>query len=245
MNQFKIIIILLISALPWTAFAQSGISGGVFDQENKNMPLQKVRVRNLTKEVITETGAAGQFNIRADKGDLLEFYLAGYHTDTLYLTSLQSKTIYLPPFSNDLRQVDVKSARISKDLDLKNVGQGEAFKRISGIAPKQNIGRAGGIGLAFGSGKIKRDKIKAAALEERSYFEAEINHYFNEEFIGEMLNLKGQELLDFINYYRPVVAKVKAEQPFNYEYYIAQAYQSWMRLPPEQRKSPPMQKLVK
>lgn len=244
MNKLKIIATVIICALPWIVSAQSGVTGGVFDQENKGMPLQNVRVRNLNKDISIQTGAAGQFSIRADKGDLLEFRLSGYHIDTLYLTNLQSKTIYLPPLSTNLKQVDVKSARLSRDLDLK-AGQGKAFQRVSGIAPKQNIGRAGGIGLAFGSGKAKRDKIKAEALEERAYFEAEINHYFNEEYIGEMLRIKGQELSDFINFYRPTVARVKADQPFNYDYYIAQAFQSWMKLPPEQRRTPPMQKLIR
>lgn len=244
MNKIKIILAAVICALPWVASAQSGISGGVFDQENKSMPLQKVRVKNLTKDVTMETGAAGQFSIRAEKGDLLEFYLPGYHTDTLYLTSMQSKTIYLPPLSTNLRQVDVQSARISKDLDLK-AGQGKAFKRVSGIAPTKNIQRAGGIGLAFGSGKARREKIKEEALEERSYYESEINHYFSEEYIGGMLKIKGQELEDFINFYRPTVATVKTDPPFNYDYYIAQAYQAWMKLPPDQRRTPPMPKLIK
>lgn len=239
MKMLKRLVLVLLLSIPVYTFAQTGISGGVFDYENKSFPLQKVTVRNLSTQKVVTTGAAGQFTIPASKGDLLEFSLQGYHTDTLYLTNLQSKTIYLPTASTNLKEVKINSARLSRDLQLKDPNA-PGFSRVSGIAPTKNIQRAGGVGLAFGSGGPRRERAKVKALEENAAYEAEIRQYFSEEHVAELIKLQGQELKDFISLYRPSVAKVKSDHPFNYDFYIAQAYQTWLKLPPEGRKLPPV-----
>ncbi len=236
--MLKRLIIVMLFALPLHIFAQTGISGAVFDYENKSFPLQKVSVRNLNNKKVVLTGAAGQFTIQANKGDLLELTLQGYHTDTLYLTDLQAKTIYLPTSSTDLKEVKIRSAKLSRDLNLKNPTNAKPYKRVSGIQPKQNVGRAGGVGIAFGGGKARREREKVAALELNDVYETQIAQYFSEEHVKDLIKLDGQELKDFIALYRPSIARVKAEDPFNYDFYIAQAYQTWLKLPPEGRKLP-------
>lgn len=242
--MLKRLIILLLLTIPVYTFAQTGISGGVFDYDNKSFPLQKVTVRNLNNQKVVVTGAAGQFTITANKGDLLEFSLDGYHTDTLYLTNMQAKTVYLPVKSTNLKQVDVRSAKISKDIPLKDPNA-KPYTRVNGIPPKQNVGRAGGVGIAFGGGRERRERAKVKALDENAAWEAEISQYFNEEHVSGLIKITGQELKDFIAYYRPTVARVKSNPPFNYDFYIAQAYQTWLKLPDDQRRLPPMQKLQK
>jgi len=241
MKALKRFIVIFLLSIPIYTFAQTGITGGVFDYENKSFPLQKVNVRNLNNNKVVVTGAAGQFNIQANKGDLLEFSLPGYHTDTLYLTNLQSKTIYLPSQSTALKQVDVKGAKISEDLNLKDPNAHDS-KRVTGIPPTGNNSRAGGIGLSFGGGDGKRQRAKVKALDEREGYETEINRNFSAEHITDLIKIKGQELKDFMNMYRPSVAKVKSDAPFNYDYYIAQAYQTWLKLPPEGKRLAPVPK---
>jgi hypothetical protein len=243
-KMLKRLTIILLLFIPVYTFAQTGISGGVFDYDNKSFPLQKVQVKNLNNQKVVMTGAAGQFTITANKGDLLEFSLSGYHTDTLYLTNMQAKTIYLPALSTDLKQVNVRGARISKDIPLKDP-KAKPYTRVNGIPPKTNVGRAGGVGIAFGGGKERRERAKVKALDENAAYEEEISQYFNEEHVNGLIKITGQELKDFIAYYRPTVARVKSDDPFNYDYYIAQAYQTWLKLPADQRKLPPMQKLNK
>ena len=241
--MFKRLIIVVSLLLPLYTFAQTGITGGVFDQENKSFPLQKVQVRNLNNQKVVFTGAAGQFTIQANKGDLLEFSLQGYHVDTLYLANMISKTIYLPTLSTALKEVSIQSTRVSADLKAKDAARG--FSRVSGIQPKGNIGRAGGIGISLDGNRARKQIEKVNALELKAAYETEISQYFNEEHVSGLIKIQGQELKDFINYYRPTVERVKSDDPFNYDFYIAQAYQAWLKLPPDQRRLPPMQKLQK
>jgi len=240
----KKLILFLLVVLPFKMLAQENVSGTVFDFDNKTFPLQQVAVKNLTNKQIAVTKATGQFTIAANKGDLLEFTLVGYHVDTLYLTDLKNKTIYLPANAKSLKEVEIVETKLSPYLDLKNPNAQES-KRIStdGTEGKSNTDRAGGLKFALGYGKYKREQEKIQKLEERDAYETEILTHFNEQTVHALVKLTGQELKDFINMYRPSVALIKSERPFNYSYYIAQAYQKWLKLAPHQRKAPPMQDL--
>jgi len=240
----KKLILFLLVVLPFKMLAQGNVSGTVYDFENKTFPLQQVAVRNLSNKQIAVTKATGQFTIRANKGDLLEFTFVGYHVDTLYLTDLKHKTIYLPANSKSLKEVEIVETKISPYLDLKNPNAKEST-RIStdGAEGKSNTDRAGGVQLALGFGKYRREREKIQKLEERDAYETEILANFNEQTVHALIKLTGQELKDFINMYRPSVALIKSERPFNYSYYIAQAHQKWLKLKPHERKLPPMQNL--
>lgn len=240
----KNLFLLLILVLPVGLFAQTTLSGTVYDYENRDFPLQQVAVRNLSNNQVAVTKAAGQFTIPAKKGDLLTFTLVGYHVDTLYLVDLKPKTIYLPGNSRGLKEVEIVSTKISPYLDLSNPNA-EPSRRVStdGLEGKGNFDRAGGLKFALGYGKYRREQEKVQRLEARDVFETEINANFNAQTVHELIKLEGEELKEFMAIYRPTVAQVSSERPFNYSYYIAQAHQAWLKLTPDQRKLPPMQRL--
>ncbi len=240
----KKLIFFLIIALPFKMLAQGTVSGTVYDFENKNFPLQQVAVKNLNNQQIAVTKASGQFTIPAKKGDLLQFTLVGYHVDTLYLTDLKAKNIFLPANSRTLKEVAIVDTKLSPYLDFESPEAKES-KRVStdGLEGKSNTDRAGGLKFALGYGKYRREQEKIKVLEERDTYETEINRNFNEQTVHELIKLKGQELKDFINMFKPSVPLIKTERPFNYSYYIAQAHQKWLKMPPHERRTPPMQKL--
>lgn len=236
---------MLVVLFPIKLMAQESVSGTVYDFDNKTFPLQQVAVRNLTNKQISVTKASGQFTIPASKGDILEFSLVGYHKDTLFLTDVKPKLIFLPADSKSLKEVAIVSAKLSPYLDLKNINPASTNTRVStdGLEGKKNGDRAGGLKFALGYGKYRREQAKLRTLEERDSFETEINNNFNEKTVSDLVKLKGQELKDFITTYRPTVPLIKSERPFNYSFYIAQAYHKWLKLPAHERKAVPMQEL--
>jgi hypothetical protein len=233
-------ILLMLLLLPIQLLAQSPINGRVFDFENR-LPLAQVTVENLNNKQSTKTAATGNFNLQASLGDVLTFSLKGYHTDTLYLTTLRAVAVYLPNSSISLSEVKIQSAKISPYLEVENINAGiKPVKRIEGdgLQGKKNNDRAGGVILNLGFDKLKAQREKEQKLTEDEGYENEIRINFNERTVGELVKLKGQELKDFITIFQPSVQRVKADAPFNYTLYIAQAYQAWLKLPPEQRKAP-------
>jgi len=235
--MLKNLLLFLLFAAPCTLLAQNSVSGTVYDFDNNTFPLQNVRVKNLSNNQLTLTKAAGQFTISARMGDLLEFSLMGYHTDTLYLINLLPKTIYLPGNSTALKEVEIVGAKINPSI-LSPDPQARPYKRFTpdGLQGKGNNDRAGGLLFNLGYGKYKRQQEKIRLLEERDRFQNEINTIFTEEYVSDLVKLKGQDLKDFMSLYRPPEELVKSERPFNYAMYTIKAYHTWLKLPPEQRK---------
>lgn len=242
--MMKYLFFLWIIILPFSGWAQETISGTVYDYENQTFPLQNVLVRNLTNQKSIKTKAAGQFVLPAKIGDLLEFSFAGYHTDTLFLINLNPKTIYLPADAKQLKQVDVVGAKVNSSLFYKDP-TARPYTRFSddNLYGKKNDDRAGGMKFALGYGRYQRERDKVKMLEEKDQYETEIRANFNETEIQKLVKLEGQDLTDFIHYYKPSVPLIKSERPFNYTYYIVKAYHGWIKMSPTQKRLPPVPKL--
>lgn len=235
--MFKKLIIALIIAIPFNLYAQNNtLTGNVYDNDNRSVALQGATIKNLTSKVVALADKDGHFAISAKIGDLVSFGMVGYHTDTLYLTNLFPKNVYLRVQVNNLQTVDINSPKISPYLNAKDAS----------AMPSRRVDygkERGGLRLNLGYGKFRREAAKIQQLEENDRYQEEINKNFNEETIKSLVKFEEPGIKDFIGLYRPTVAQVKAERPFNYQYYIAQSYHTWKRLPADQKKLPPLPKL--
>jgi len=236
--MYKLIIVLFF-AIPLGVFAQSSVSTGtIFDFSKKSNSLPGVTIRNLNSKKITSASALGKFTIAANTGDLLEFSLVGYITDTLYLTNLLPKTIYMVEKNTNLGDVNIQGVKINKEI-LSPDPMAEKYTLMGtggNLDRKKMTDKVGGLSLNLGYGKYRRQQRKEAELDERERYLAEIDQNFNEKSIGDLLKLEGQDLKNFMILYRPSVLKVQSERPFKYSYYIVQAYHAWLKLTPAERK---------
>lgn len=237
-------VFILVMLLPLIGVAQETVSGHVYDFENKTSPLEGVVVKNLTNGKVLQTPVNGQFSIAAKKGDLLAFSKAGYHTDTLFLTNLNTKRIFLPVSANELNEVNILAAKMNKGVLFKDP-EAKEFKRFEtdDLRGKKNNDRAGGLKLNLGYGKYRREQTRKALLQQKEGYEEEINSNFNDRLITNLIKLTGEDLRAFKYLYKPSVLLVSAERPFNYSGYVIKAYNTWLKLPPQERKMPAMPKL--
>ncbi|MEJ7557569.1 MAG: hypothetical protein WKF66_04625 [Pedobacter sp.] len=242
--MWRLSLFLLILLSPLKNIAQETISGHVYDYEKKTAPLEGVVVKNLKTGKKLQTPASGRFTIAAAKGDLLEFSKFGYHSDTLFLTNLADRRIYLPVRANELNEVNILGAKVNSAVYYKDP-EAKEFKRFEtdDLRGKKNNDRAGGLKFNLGYGKYRSQLNKRKQLEEKEGYEEEINSNFNERIISSLIKLQGEELKTFIYLYKPAALLVSAERPFNYNGYIVKAYNTWLKLKPEERKMPPMPKL--
>lgn len=243
--MYKLIVFLLIT-LPFGAFAQTVTTGTVFDYSKKTVSLPGVNVRNLNSKKSTSTNKEGKYTIAASVGDLLEFSAVGYHTDTLYLTNLLNRTIYLPVKSNSLADVNVEAVRMNSQITDAKDPLAEKYTLLStggNLNRKRMTDKVGGLNLNLGYGKYKRQQRKEAELEEREMYQDEIDEHFTEKAITELTKLQGEELKHFMIIYRPSVEQIKAERPYRYDFYISQAFVAWQKLTPAQRKLQDLPKL--
>ncbi|MCJ0742240.1 peptidase associated/transthyretin-like domain-containing protein [Pedobacter montanisoli] len=232
----KLLFILLTFAPFFSMAQQTYLTGNIFDNEKRSVPLEGVSVRNLSTKAFVFSDKDGHFAIGAKTGDLITFGMMGYETDTVYLINLFPKNIYLRASVNTLNTVNVTTAKISPFLDTKDPNATPA-RRIDYSKEK------GGIGFNLGYGKYKRQQAKVRELEEQDELLTEINDNFNEKVILDLTKYKGKDIKDFIGLYRPTPEQIKAEHPFNYPYYIVKSFHEWLKLPPEARKLPALPKL--
>ncbi|GGH16960.1 hypothetical protein GCM10007422_40020 [Pedobacter zeae] len=228
------------------AFAQTVTTGTVFDFTKKTLSIPGVSVRNLNSKKVTSTNKDGKYTIAANIGDLLEFSAVGYHTDTLYLTNLLNRTIYLPVKTNNLNDVEVSAVRMNSQITDAKDPLAEKYTLLStggNLNRKRMTDKVGGLGLNLGYGKYKRQQRKEADLKEKEMYQQEIDENFTPKAITDLTKLEGEELKNFMIIYRPSIEAVKGERPFRYTFYISRAFVAWKKLSPQERKLQDLPKL--
>lgn len=234
--MLKKLLLLFLLALPTVLLAQStALTGNIFDNENRASLLQGVAVKNLSNKAFVLTDKDGHFAISAKVGDLISFGMAGYETDTVYLINLFPRNVYLRVQVNTLNTVNVTSVKISPFLNAKDPNATPA--RAVDYSKDR-----GGLRLNLGYGKYRRDQAKLQALMEDEKYQDEINKNFSPEYIKNLVKFEGEDLKNFMAMFRPTVEQVRSERPFNYSFYTVKAYHAWLKLPPSQRKLPPLVK---
>ncbi|UKT64127.1 carboxypeptidase-like regulatory domain-containing protein [Pedobacter mucosus] len=240
------LIILIFLALPFSIFAQTVATGAVFDDSKKSLSIPGVIVRNLYTKKTSTTNVSGKFTIPAKVGDLIEFSSLGYQTDTLYLTNLLNRIIYLPVKTNSLGDVDVRGVKVNSAITNAKDPLAEKYTLLNtggNLDRKRMKDKVGGLNLNLGYGKYKRQQRKEADLAEKDSYLEEIDENFNEKTVIEMTKLQGEDLKHFLILYRPSVTQVKAERPYRYQYYISRAFAAWKKLTPQERKLQDLPKL--
>ncbi|MEJ5993010.1 hypothetical protein WG904_01175 [Pedobacter sp. Du54] len=233
--MFKKVFFLFILLIPIVSNAQSVLTGNIFDYANRSISLEGATVKNLTSKSVTLTDKDGHYVLSAKIGDLVSFGMVGYQTDTVYLINLFPKNVYLRFSVNNLNTVNISGAKLSRFLDLKDPT----------AMPSRQVDYSkerGGLRLNLGFGKFKREREKVSELEEYDQFNEEISRNFTVDFVKNLLKIDSADLKNFMGMYRPTVAQIKSERPFNYELYTAQCYSTWIKLPPDQRKPPSLLK---
>lgn len=228
-------------SLATLSYAQKTVvTGAVYDDANKSVELPGVTVQNLNTKAISMTNNKGRFTIAAKVGDLLSFSYVGFQTDTLFLTNLLTKIVYLPHANFVLGQVDIESTRINKEVSQAKDELAETYTRFGtggNLARKRNNDKVGGLQLNLGYGKYRRNQLKEAELRKREQLYEEIDRNFNENAIQKLIDLKGKELKAYMVNYRPTADQVQEQEPFNYTLYIVRTYTEWTKMSPEQKKA--------
>lgn len=237
--MLKKLILLLFIIAPIKIWAQNNtLTGNVFDNDNRSTSLEGASIKNLSTKTLVLADKDGHFAITAKIGDLMAFGMVGFQTDTVYLTNLFPKNIYLRVQANNLNAVDINSVKMSPMLG--NLGNPD---NKAPTRPFDYSKEKGGLRLNLGYGKWRKEQLKIQGLMEQEEYQEEITRNFNEQTIKSAVKFEGSDIKNFIDLFRPTVDQIKADRPFNYAYYIVRSYNAWLKLPQDQRKLPPLIKL--
>ena len=221
------------------ACAQSIFSGRVLENKTR-IALSSIQIVNLNNKLRSITGSDGRFSIAAKVGDLIVFKGFSYQTDTLLLTDMHDREVFLEPQKTMLNQVTITDTNGHTSNAGKNMllPYDPQFHGQTVVYHRNSKGQYdGGITLRLHYFKKgEHDKKKAEEKEEERILSEEISAIFTEDNIGHYVPLKGKDLYNFVLLYTPEI-KVYNDKNFNLLSYLNTSYQAWLKLSADQRKA--------
>jgi hypothetical protein len=230
MLRWLLLIFIFVSSAS-IVLAQKKLTGRVLENGTR-IGLGDVFIENLSNKQSTFTDVKGRFSIHAKTGDLLTFKGFAYQNDTVLVTDLNSKEVFMEPKKNELAQVNITSTEIKKlnTYDPQLHGQTMIYQRNENGSPK------GGIILRMWY--WKKDEKKKAKLEKQlKEFETadRIAAIFTVSNLAKYVPLTGEDMNNFIALYTPNV-KTYTRNDFNLISYLNDNYKKYQALPLDKRK---------
>ena len=223
------------------------IKGQVVAAADSSQGIAFSHIYNQTTEKGAISDAEGKFRVMATPGDLLEFRMVGYIDTILSVQQLKALNYRVPLRERvyKLRQVQVTGNRYQKPFapaepssdpyvgyrSVKPSGRPREQDKI-GLGSGANGGAAitGGItALAnqFNNKEKQREKIRELKKqdEEKKYYQALFDFWFDKEYVAEITGLKGAELNRFIKFCKPSLTFLEEAT----EYEVINAIQKYHR----------------
>jgi hypothetical protein len=235
MLRFSLIALCCVFSV-FTLRAQSLFRGRVLENKTR-IALNNIRVQNLNNKQTAVTGSDGQFGINAKVGDMIVFKGYSYQADTLLLTDMHDKEIFLEPERNMLNQVTITDSSGRTSAANKNMAYTDPdFHGQTAVYHRDEKGNYdGGVTLRLHYfTKDDNDKKKAEVKAEDRKTKEQIISVFTPANIGKYVPLKGDDLNNFILLYIPDV-KTYTSKDFNLLTYLNTCYKTWLTLTDEQK----------
>lgn len=229
-NLDKIVTFISLLILPTWLFAQeSGIVRGIVVEAGSSKRLGSVTITNKTTGRAAASGSLGTFELWASVGDSLVATLMGYQTATTEVKTLSDILIDMSPGSILLDQVDVN--RMSKEAELRDVMRGYR---------KQGVyfdGKPPALAYIFNPitslyelfGRTPRNARRFGNYMERELAETEVDQKFSSRKIQELTGLSGDDLTNFMIWYRPSYEKAQFWGEYDITNYIVQSFKQFDR----------------
>ncbi len=231
------------------SFAQKTfiVEGTVYDQYNRK-PLEGVSViKTGNRGVVTDS--LGRYAINVQTGDSLWFSFLGKNTVKYFVDTITNAANFDLAIHIDARllpDVKVRSSnyRLDSLLNRQYYAKAFAFKKPGlSISTTPNY-VPGGLSVGFDLNEIInmfrfKHNRRMMSLQERLLAQEQdkyIDYRFSKRFVSQLTGLKGDELLDFMEYYRPNFFMLTQVNEIELGYYIGQCYKHYLNL----RKSKPV-----
>jgi hypothetical protein len=229
-------------------FAQTKpVQGIVIDKESKQR-LAKVYIYNLRTGDGLYNNTKGEFSTVALPGDTLVAALTGYGVDTMVFKGQSAAYFQLKSLGIRLRDVVIQQKRLTPQQQYEKNIKEYRYQTMKGSSKDLlNLGN-GGVGLGIDAiynllSKQGRNARHLQKILEKDYREDLIDYRFNANLVQQVLGIKGDELVDFMQQYRPTYQFVLDATDYSFNMFIRNAYKSYS-LNPKALQLPPLPKLT-
>ncbi|MBK1441243.1 carboxypeptidase-like regulatory domain-containing protein [Parapedobacter sp. ISTM3] len=229
-RRTKIALIASVWLLPFWLYAQeSGIIRGIVVEAGTSKRIGNVTIVNQRTGQSTASSSLGTFEINASVGDTLIANSMGYQSMTTEVKTLSDILIDMRPGSIMLEQVDVN--RMSKEAELR-----DAMRSYR----KQGVyydGKPPALAYIFNPitslyellGRTPRNARRFGNYMEKELEETEVDRKFSRSKIRELTGLDGDDLTNFMIWYRPSFEKAQYWGEYDITAYIVDSFKQFDR----------------
>jgi len=226
--HFYIFLLLHLFWIPG-AFAQytepATLSGLVLERGTSTR-LADVNVTNLRNNRITRTSVYGVFTIEAAVGDSLSFSKVGYGP---VKTVVQTAEDILIDMQAGLEIETIVVTRSTKEAELNSIMRDYEKKGIYN-GGKNTFGTYLGSPATALYNLFGREAKNAKRFEkfmDQELEQTKVDRIFNRTIVSQLTKLEGQDLQDFIDYYRPSYSSAMSWGQYDLMKYINNSFDSW------------------
>ena len=239
MKKLLLIIVLFFTG---SALLKAQTLKGIVMELNSSKPIDQVEVKNLTTKRSIETNSSGEFSIDIKLNELLSFHYPGYRVDTLFVTDLEFKRIYLTPIPgfNILKDVEITElSDVQLDEQIRiTEQQGKIVGTAGGGEATRDGGqRRGGIAISpsrlFGKEAKEARRFHDLLIAEKK--DRAIMFKFNPLLITSITPLSGKDLDLFIVKYKPSYEFIEKSDEEQIRLYIMDSFKEFNNLSPQEK----------
>lgn len=221
------------------SFAQNieKVSGVVIDRL-KQKRLAQVYIENVSRKQKTFSDLHGIFTIMAQASDTLLFAHPSFFNDTIILkTNTKSLICYLYPNGKTLQEVRVVAPRIGSKESIKNTLKENAkaieqYQRNEDLISVGNIGAGISIEAIYQNFSKEGQDLRELQKVIRVDYEARVvEEHFSKELVARVTRLQGEELSNFIYFFKPSYTFVMTHSTYELIKYIQRSYTSFKICP--------------
>lgn len=229
--------ILILFIITGAAAQKIRVSGKVYDI-SQYRPLEAVTVLS-SSGTGTISDTLGRYTIIVDESDSLSFSYLGKPTPYYPVKAILNKQNFelaLHVNVTELKQVQVMPRNYRLDSIQNRLDYAKAFNfQKPGIGSTMGVGPNAGVGLDINSFinmfNFRRNK-RMLGFQERLLEEEEqrfIDYRFSRALIIKLTGLKGQELNEFIEHYRPTLDFTQNSTDYEFQDYIKKSFSHFER----------------
>ncbi len=206
---------------------ESGPIRGIVVEAGTSKRLGSATIFNINTGRSTASNSLGTFEIEATVGDSIEVVLMGYGTVSTEIKTLSDILIDMRPASILLDQVDVN--RTSKEAELRDAMRGYR---------KQGVyfdGKPPALAYIFNPitslyelfGRTPRNARRFHNYMENELAETDVDRKFSRAKIQELTALDGDDLTNFMFWYRPSYEKTQYWGEYDITAYIVESFKQF------------------
>lgn len=212
------------------------VDGIIFDKDTKGR-IAEVNIKNLESGQSVYNSLKGEFIITAHLGDRLVFTKQDYHADTVKVKSYSSLAVYLNRGAIQLKEVTIRDSLVTPEQKLRATKND--YTKIYGTLDDKDFlttspGGGAGIGIdaiydAFSRSGRNAERLRG--IIQGDYYQDVIDYRFNTALVTRVTGLKGDELKNFMQRYRPGYFFVATASDYDFIMSIRANYKRYLRRP--------------